>query len=175
MSNGGDADVGSIYERRDSAGLRCNDAVLARRCPVCVAFGVLARTSDFSVLETQLLSVLVFAGSAQLAFINLAHDRAGSITILLTVLLLNLRTCALRAVAQWIPAREDATAPISTCSRVGRRVVRDGNPRISRWSRECRISVRREFQSLCELHDRDFDRRAAWFTSSRSATTRSGY
>src|SRR4051794_7177440 len=59
--------------------------------PFALAFGILARTSDFSVVETQLLSLLVFAGSAQLAFVNLAQDGAGAVTILLTVLLLNLR------------------------------------------------------------------------------------
>ena len=59
--------------------------------PFALAFGILARTNGFSVVETQLLSVLVFAGSAQLAFVNLSHEGAGAIAILLTVLLLNLR------------------------------------------------------------------------------------
>jgi 4-azaleucine resistance transporter AzlC len=59
--------------------------------PFALAFGILARTSDFSVVETQLLSVLVFAGSAQLAFVNLAQEGSGAIAIVLTVLLLNLR------------------------------------------------------------------------------------
>jgi 4-azaleucine resistance transporter AzlC len=59
--------------------------------PFAVTFALLARSSGFSTLEIQALSVLVFAGSAQLAFINLAKDGAGSLAILLTVLLLNLR------------------------------------------------------------------------------------
>lgn len=59
--------------------------------PFAMAFAILARTSDFSIVETQLLSVLVFAGSAQLAFVNLARGGSGTIAILLTVLLLNLR------------------------------------------------------------------------------------
>ena len=32
--------------------------------PFALAFAILARTSNFSIVETQLLSVLVFAGSA---------------------------------------------------------------------------------------------------------------
>lgn len=59
--------------------------------PFAFAFAVLARTSGLSEIETQALSMLVFAGSAQLAFVNLVNEGAGSAAILLTVLLLNLR------------------------------------------------------------------------------------
>jgi 4-azaleucine resistance transporter AzlC len=59
--------------------------------PFALAFAILARTSGLSVLETEALSVLVFAGSAQLAFVNLVKDGSGGAAILLTVLLLNLR------------------------------------------------------------------------------------
>jgi 4-azaleucine resistance transporter AzlC len=56
-----------------------------------IAFAVLARTTGFSVLETQALSMLLFAGSAQLAIVTLAGGGAGTAAVLLTVLLLNLR------------------------------------------------------------------------------------
>jgi branched chain amino acid efflux pump len=59
--------------------------------PFSFAFAVLARTSGFSTVETEALSLLVFAGSAQLAFVNLAKSGAGGVAILSTVLLLNLR------------------------------------------------------------------------------------
>jgi 4-azaleucine resistance transporter AzlC len=59
--------------------------------PFAFAFAILARTSGLSVIETEALSVLVFAGSAQLAFVNLVKDGSGQAVILLTVLLLNLR------------------------------------------------------------------------------------
>lgn len=59
--------------------------------PFAVAFAVLARTDDFSSFETIALSLFVFAGSAQLAFIRLAGDGAGWLSILLTVLVLNAR------------------------------------------------------------------------------------
>src|SRR4051812_18537420 len=59
--------------------------------PFAFAFALLARTNGFSIVETQALSVLLFAGSAQLAFVNEAKDNAGAIALLATVLLLNLR------------------------------------------------------------------------------------
>jgi predicted branched-subunit amino acid permease len=59
--------------------------------PFAIAFAVLARTSGLSTFETGALSLFVFAGSAQLAFVNLAKDGSGGAAILVTVLLLNLR------------------------------------------------------------------------------------
>ncbi len=59
--------------------------------PFALAFTILARTSQFSTVETVTLSVLVFAGSAQLAFVKLAEQDSGGAAILLTVLVLNLR------------------------------------------------------------------------------------
>jgi len=59
--------------------------------PFALAFAILARTSQFSTVETVTLSILVFAGSAQLAFVKLVEHDSGGAAILLTVLLLNLR------------------------------------------------------------------------------------
>jgi 4-azaleucine resistance transporter AzlC len=59
--------------------------------PFAFAFAILARTSGFSAVETEALSVLVLAGSAQLAFVNLVKDGAGAAAVLVTVLLLNFR------------------------------------------------------------------------------------
>jgi 4-azaleucine resistance transporter AzlC len=59
--------------------------------PFSISFAILARSTGFSVLETAMMSVLVFAGSAQLAIVNLTGEHAGTVAILLTVLLLNLR------------------------------------------------------------------------------------
>lgn len=59
--------------------------------PFGVTFAVLARTAGFSALETQALSVLVLAGSAQLAIVTLFGGGAGAIAILATTLMLNLR------------------------------------------------------------------------------------
>lgn len=59
--------------------------------PFAIAFSILATTNGFTTIETVALSALVFAGSAQLAFVDLASADAPTVTILLTVLLLNLR------------------------------------------------------------------------------------
>ena len=45
--------------------------------PFGATFAILARGSGFSVLETQALSMLVFAGSAQLAVVTLVAAGAG--------------------------------------------------------------------------------------------------
>jgi len=56
-----------------------------------VAYAVLARTSGYSAIETQLMTLLVFAGSAQLAMVTLYANGTGAVTIVLTALILNLR------------------------------------------------------------------------------------
>jgi 4-azaleucine resistance transporter AzlC len=59
--------------------------------PFGFTFALLARTGGFSPIETQALSMLVFAGSAQVAAVTLAAGGAGAAGIVLTTLLLNLR------------------------------------------------------------------------------------
>jgi 4-azaleucine resistance transporter AzlC len=59
--------------------------------PFGATFAILARGNGFSVVETQALSMLVFAGSAQLAVVTLAAAGSGFLVVVLTVLLLNLR------------------------------------------------------------------------------------
>jgi predicted branched-subunit amino acid permease len=59
--------------------------------PFAFAYSLVATTSGLSAVETLALSLFVFAGSAQLAFANLAGEHAGALVILATVLLLNLR------------------------------------------------------------------------------------
>jgi 4-azaleucine resistance transporter AzlC len=59
--------------------------------PFGIAYALLAQESGFSKLEAISMSLFVFAGSAQLAIIDMAPTQAGYLAILLTVLLLNLR------------------------------------------------------------------------------------
>lgn len=59
--------------------------------PFAIAFAMLAGINGFSSIETMLMSLIVFAGSAQLAIVDLAGHSASYLAILLTVLLLNLR------------------------------------------------------------------------------------
>ena len=59
--------------------------------PFGIAYALLAQESGFTKLEAISMSLIVFAGSAQLAIIEMAPTQAGYLAILLTVLLLNLR------------------------------------------------------------------------------------
>jgi 4-azaleucine resistance transporter AzlC len=56
-----------------------------------LAFAVLAHAAGFSLLETQALSLLVFAGASQVTTVSLAAGGAAPLAIVLTALLLNLR------------------------------------------------------------------------------------
>lgn len=59
--------------------------------PFGLAYAVTARDAGLSVLETQSLSVLVFAGSAQVSAVGLFGAGAAGVEIVLTTLLLNVR------------------------------------------------------------------------------------
>ncbi len=59
--------------------------------PFGVAYAITARGAGLSLLETQALSVLVFAGSAQLSAVGLFAAGAAGLEIVLTTLLLNVR------------------------------------------------------------------------------------
>jgi 4-azaleucine resistance transporter AzlC len=59
--------------------------------PFGVAYAVIARGAGLSLLETQALSVLVFAGSAQVSAVGLFARGAGGLEIVLTTFLLNVR------------------------------------------------------------------------------------
>ncbi|MFP4452880.1 MAG: AzlC family ABC transporter permease [Desulfobacterales bacterium] len=59
--------------------------------PIGFAYGVLAQKSGISGLNTVLMSLLVFAGSAQLIAVGLLASGAGAATVILTTFMVNLR------------------------------------------------------------------------------------
>jgi 4-azaleucine resistance transporter AzlC len=59
--------------------------------PFGLAYAVIARDAGLSVVETQALSVLVFAGSAQVSAVGLISRGAAGLEIVLTTFLLNVR------------------------------------------------------------------------------------
>lgn len=59
--------------------------------PVGFAYGVLAQKSGISGLNTVLMSILVFAGSAQFIAVGLIAQAATPLTIVLTTFIVNLR------------------------------------------------------------------------------------
>lgn len=59
--------------------------------PVGFAFGVLAGKAGLTLLETMLMSLLVYAGSAQLIAVDLIPAGAGMAAIIMTTFVVNLR------------------------------------------------------------------------------------
>ncbi len=59
--------------------------------PFAIAYATLAREAGFSFAETVAFSVLVMAGSAQFAIVNLYSAGAGFVSMILTGVVLNLR------------------------------------------------------------------------------------
>jgi 4-azaleucine resistance transporter AzlC len=59
--------------------------------PFGLAYAVLARDAGLSLVETQALSLLVFAGSSQVSAVGLFGRGAGGLEIVLTTFLLNVR------------------------------------------------------------------------------------
>jgi 4-azaleucine resistance transporter AzlC len=72
-------------------GYRAMAALWPGIVPFAIAFALAARAAGFSLAETQALSMVVFAGSAQFATVTLVASGAGAASIVLTALLLNLR------------------------------------------------------------------------------------
>lgn len=59
--------------------------------PIGLAFGVLAKKSGLSDTNTMLLSIMVYAGSAQLIAVSLFESNAPGFYIIITTLIVNLR------------------------------------------------------------------------------------
>jgi 4-azaleucine resistance transporter AzlC len=59
--------------------------------PFALAYAITARAAGLTLVETQALSALVFAGSAQFSAVGLFAAGAGGVGIVLTTLLLNIR------------------------------------------------------------------------------------
>ena len=59
--------------------------------PFALAYAVTARAAGLSVLETCLMSVLVFAGASQFSAAGAFAGGAGGLTVVFTTFLLNVR------------------------------------------------------------------------------------
>ena len=69
-----------------------------------IAFALVARSVGLSGIETQLLSVFLYAGTAQFAFADLIGKESAAVAIAATVLFLNLRHVLYGlAVNRWLP------------------------------------------------------------------------
>jgi 4-azaleucine resistance transporter AzlC len=81
----------TIYWRDFKRGFVATMALWPGEIPFAVAYAALAREAGFSLAEIQAMSMLIYAGSAQLAIINLVSAGAGFFSTVLTALVLNLR------------------------------------------------------------------------------------
>ena len=72
-------------------GLRAGLPVVLGFLPVGIAFAIMARQAGFSIAETCLMSVTVFAGASQMMAVGMHAQGAGLVAIIFTTFILNLR------------------------------------------------------------------------------------
>ncbi len=83
--------IASVSRERFLTGWKAMIPLWLGVVPFGLAYAVTAREAGLSLVETQALSVLVFAGSAQISAVALFGRGAGGAEIVLTTLLLNVR------------------------------------------------------------------------------------
>lgn len=81
----------STRTARFMRGVRLGMPVFLGYVPIGLAFGVIATTAGFSVLQAFACSAFVFAGSGQFVAAKLLRDGAGIATVLIATGVLNLR------------------------------------------------------------------------------------
>ena len=73
------------------AGIRAEAPLLLGVFPFGLIYGALARSSGISAAGSQMMSSIVFAGSAQVIAVHLVHDSVPGLIIVLTIGIVNLR------------------------------------------------------------------------------------
>ncbi len=73
------------------AGLRTSLPLIIGYFPVAVAFGISATSVGLSQLDATLISLIIFAGASQFAFVGLLAEGTSALTAMLIVVGLNLR------------------------------------------------------------------------------------
>lgn len=76
--------------------------------PVGIAFAIAARGAGFSILETCLMSLSVFAGASQMMAVGMYAEAAGIAAIIIATLVINLRhvimsTCVMQRMDRGVP------------------------------------------------------------------------
>jgi 4-azaleucine resistance transporter AzlC len=72
-------------------GLKSGVAIAVGYAPVALTFGLLAKSTGLSLIDTTLMSMIVFAGAAQYISLNLLSLGTGPFEIILTTFILNIR------------------------------------------------------------------------------------
>lgn len=76
---------------RVKEGIKAGMPVVIGYIPVAIAFGILAKNSGLTVVETWGFSAILFAGASQFVGVSLIATGAGAIDIIITTFLLNFR------------------------------------------------------------------------------------
>jgi 4-azaleucine resistance transporter AzlC len=107
------AETEASASRRAEAlrGLRDALPIVLAYVPVGVTFGVVAVSNGLPVWMACLLSLVIYAGASQFIFVTLAAAAAGPVSMVVTLLLVNLRHALYgatlgRAFARWPEARK---------------------------------------------------------------------
>ncbi|MBB6177301.1 4-azaleucine resistance transporter AzlC [Anoxybacillus tengchongensis] len=72
-------------------GVKAGIAIAIGYAPVALTFGLLAKSTGLSIIETTLMSMIVFAGAAQYISLNLLSLGTGAFEIIFTTFILNIR------------------------------------------------------------------------------------
>ena len=71
-------------------GMKAGVPVILGFIPVGIAFGVMARQANFTILQTCLTSLTVFAGASQMLAVSMTLEGATILAIILATFILNL-------------------------------------------------------------------------------------
>jgi len=81
----------NIFKRIFMPGLTASWPICLGYIPIGLAFGVLAGKAGLSPLEIGLMSLIVFAGSAQFIAVSMLSSGSGALAIIVTTFIVNLR------------------------------------------------------------------------------------
>ncbi len=91
MMAGGAFSEGTRWSRAFESGVKAAWPIFLGYVPIAAAFGVLAQKAGLGVLDVGLMSLLVFAGSAQFIAVSMLDGGAGASAVVATTFVVNLR------------------------------------------------------------------------------------
>lgn len=79
------------YTSEFKKGLQAGLSIAIGYFPIALTFGLLAKTTGLTLIETVLMSLIVYAGASQYIALNLISLGTGAIEIILTTFIVNIR------------------------------------------------------------------------------------
>ncbi|AFS79531.1 branched-chain amino acid permease protein/azaleucin resistance protein [Gottschalkia acidurici 9a] len=80
-----------LKDKETKAGLISSIPIILGYTPVAITFGIMAKGADISLLESILISMVVYAGASQFLALNLMAAGTGMIEIIFATFLINFR------------------------------------------------------------------------------------